>query len=590
MTDRSDEKPSLDQLTMVVLQKRFEAINREMAYSLARAGRSGVLNTALDFSCTMTDASFRTISAGQGLPIHTGAVHLVPAAVERRYGKDLRPGDCFINNSSYHGNTHCADVTLCSPVFFRGELMFYSIARAHFSDIGFPTPTTYGPMATDYYAEGIQLPCLRIQSGYVDNYELVELCKANIRAPEQFYGDYLATLGAVRTGERRAIELCERFGVDTVKAFLNQYQGYAGSIAKAEIGKLPARIITKTAMHDGVPGVGPAGFPVRATMSVLPEEGKIVIDLTDNIDCLPIGLNMSEATVTAGCVTAVLNMLGPDVPRASGAYDCIEIRMREGSAVGKPQFPAATSSATTNLAHILIDHLQAMFAELDASRGSAYGTVGNPAASPCVSGTDSRHGGRPFVNQIVLGYWGGPALAGYDGWLTYGSGTTQGMLSQSSIELVEQQQPIIVEMLELRPDSGGPGRWEGAHGSQCVFRARNDTVTFSVNSGGAQFPPAGAAGGSPGGATATWKITANGEREELPIFFDISLKPGERLISHSSGGGGFGNPKERDPEAIKRSVAEGLLSVERAASVYPQWSASGASATQVRSELLEIAS
>ncbi|MDG4889979.1 MULTISPECIES: hydantoinase B/oxoprolinase family protein [unclassified Mesorhizobium] len=563
----SDPSQTLDQLTMVVLQKRFEAINREMAYTLARTGRSGVLNTALDFSCTMTDARHRTVSAGQGLPIHTGAAHLVPKAVRDRYGDNVREGDCFINNSSYLGNTHCADVTLCAPVFFDGRLMFFSIARAHLSDIGFPTPTTYGSLCRDYYAEGLTLPCLRIQADYRDNFELVELCKANIRAPEQFYGDYLAMVGAVRTGERRAREMCERSGVETVLAFLDQYQEYASMMAKSAISRLPAATLSKRAMHDGVSEGFESGLPISATMTVDPTAGEITIDLTDNIDCLPIGLNMTEATVTASCLTAVLNMLGPDVPRASGSFDRVRIKMRENSAIGLPRFPAATSSATTNLAHILIDHIQAMFAEVTDTRGTAYGTVGNPASAPCVSGFDSRRQ-APFVNQMVLGYWGGPALAGHDGWLTYGSGTTQGMLSQSSVEVMEQQQPLIIEKLELRPDSGGAGEWEGAQGCDCVIRVRDDAVTFSVNSGGEQFPPAGVAGGLPGGQTRTWKRDLSGALSELPIFFDVTLRPGERLIAHGSGGGGFGDPGKRSREKIEKSISEGLLTEAHAARLY----------------------
>ncbi|QGY32954.1 hydantoinase B/oxoprolinase family protein [Pantoea cypripedii] len=557
----------LDPLTMIVLQKRFEAINREMAYTLARTGRSGVLNTALDFSCTMTDAQYRTVSAGQGLPIHTGAAHLVPQAILDRYGENIAEGDCFINNSSYLGNTHCADVTLCAPVFFAGKLVFYSIARAHLSDIGFPTPTTYGSLCSDHYAEGLTLPCLKIQTHYRDNPELIELCKANIRAPEQFYGDYLAIVGAVRTGERRAKEMCERFGVETVLAFLDQYQEYAASMAQAAIARLPAMQVSKTAMHDGVCQGYEQGLPVTATMLVDPEKGQITIDLTENIDCLPIGLNMTEATVIASCLTAVLNMLGPDIPRASGAFNQVQIKMRENSAIGIPRFPAATSSATTNLAHILIDHIQAMFAEVSPARGTAYGTVGNPASAPCVSGFDSRRQ-APFVNQMVLGYWGGPALAGHDGWLTYGSGTTQGMLSQSSVEVMEQQQPLIIEKLELRPDSGGVGEWEGAQGCDCVIRVRDDVVTFSVNSGGFQYPPAGVAGGLPGAQTRTWKKDTSGTLSELPIFFDITLQPGERLIAYGSGGGGFGDPKKRRSDKIEKSIRDGLLTVEHARAFY----------------------
>lgn len=559
----------LDMFEMVVLRRRFESVIRAMSNALAKAGRSGVLNTALDFSCTVTDRAFQSISAGQGLPVHTGAIHLIPQAVVTKYGEDsLRPGDCFANNSSYLGNTHCADFTLCSPVYYEGELVFFSIARAHFSDMGFPTPDTYAPLAVDYYAEGLMLPCVRIQREGKDVQDVVDICKANIRAPEMFFGDYQATLGAVRTGERLVKEICDEFGLQKVKIFLQQFQDYAESMAVAAINTLPQGTVTKEAFHDSVLEDYPDGIPVRATVTVHPAEGVIEIDLTDNIDNIPLGINMNEATVLACSMTAIMNILGPEVPRCSGAFRRVKVLMREGSAIGIPAFPAATCASTTNLAHVLIEHIQSMFSELRSDLGTGYGTIGHPASAPSVSGNDSRYGGRQFVNQIMLGYWGGPASQGHDGWLTYGSGTTQGMLWQSSVELVESQQPVLVEKLQIRVDSSGPGQWIGGGGASCSLKARSDTLRFVCNSGARVFPPEGAAGGLAGAPNLAWKRTLTGELVELPIFFDVEIKPGESLVSEGCGGGGFGNPLKRDPEAVALSVAKGLTTLERAQDIF----------------------
>ncbi len=554
--------------TVIVLRRRFESVVREMSNTLAKTGRSGVLNTALDFSCMVTDSYFQSLSAGQGLPVHTGAIHLIPQAVAEKFGDDIGPGDCFVNNSSYHGNTHCADFTLCSPVYYNGELVFYSVARAHFSDMGFPTPDTYAPLARDYYQEGLMLPCVRIQKAGRDVPEVIDICKANIRAPEIFYGDYLATLGAVRTGERRVLEICDEFGVEIVKQFLKQYQDYAETMAMEAILKLPSGSVSKEFHHDSVIPEYPDGIPVRAKLSVDAEAGRIEIDLRDNVDNLPLGINMNEATVLACCATAIMNILGPEVPRCAGALRPLNILMREGSAIGKPKFPAATCASTTNLAHILIEHIQSMFAELRPGLGTAYGTIGHPASAPVVSGTDSRYQDRPFVNQIMLGYWGGPASSGYDGWLTYGSGTTQGMLWQSSIEVTESQQPILIEKLEIRTDSFGPGEWMGGGGASCVMRARADTLRFTCNSGARRFPPAGTAGGSAGAPNLAWKQLSDGSLVELPIFFDVEVAPGEKLISEGCGGGGYGEPSKRDPEKVLKSVQAGLISADRARSIY----------------------
>lgn len=569
----TDEAPvkktqSIDIFRMVLLRRRFEAIIREMVDALFRSGRSGVLNTAMDFTCSVVDRELRSITTAIGLPIHAGAIELIAREVRRKFGDSVREGDCFVNNSGYHGNTHCGDFTLCAPVFIDGELAFYVIARAHLSDMGFPTPTTYGPLSRDVYEEGLQLPCLRIQRGFTDVEEVLDICRANIRAPEKFYGDYLACVAAVRTGEKALHRICGEHGFDVILDFLDQYQAYAESMAISAIRKLPAGRMEKEAFHDSDLPDYPDGIPVRARVTVDPEAAIVEVDLRHNIDNLPLGINMTESTTLASCRNAVLNVLGPDVPRCTGAYGRIRVLMREGAAVGKPRFPAGTSAATTNLTQILAPLVQSMFADLAYGLGAAFPTVGNPASCPTVSGNDSRYGGRAFVNQIIIGYWGGPAVHGHDGWLTYGASGSAGTLWQGSIEIIEQQQPVIVERLEIATDSGGAGQWEGGPGAHCAYRVRDDVMRMTVNAAGNTFPPQGVAGGLPGGRNEIWRIDANGVRSELPGFFDVVMSPGERLETRVCGGGGYGNPLDRDPDAVAYRVREGWISRERAETVY----------------------
>ncbi|MFO1170753.1 MAG: hydantoinase B/oxoprolinase family protein [Hyphomicrobiaceae bacterium] len=559
---------TVDPYTVVILRQRIEAIIREMVNALLKSGRSGVLNTALDFSCSLTDAKFQSVSVALGLPVHVGAIDLIPRAVAAKHGERLRPGDCYVNNSGYLGNTHCADFTLCVPVFHQGKLVFYTIARAHLGDMGFPIPSTYNPAARDVYEEGLMLPCVQIQREGHDIEGVVDICKANIRAPEQFYGDYLACLAAVRTGERRLMELCDRYGAETISRFLDEYQDHAERVTAQAIAELPAGRVTRTVRYDSELTQYPDGIPVTATLEVDPTAGRVTIDLTGNVDNLPLGINMTEATVLACCRMGTCNVLGPDVPRAAGAFRRITVKMRDGSAVGRPRFPAATSAATTNLCHLLAGHIQTLFADLKAGAGSAYGSVGLPGSCPVVSGRDPRRGDRPFVNQIIMGYWGGPAVGGEDGWLTYGSAASQGILWQSSVEIVEQQQPILIEELAIRQDSGGAGEFQGGPGSRVVMRPRFGPVRFAINAAAHDNPPEGVRGGAPGLPTRISKISTDGTATDLGITIDVTLQPGERLVSEACGGGGYGDPKVRAPERIRRDVADGLISSGKAASAY----------------------
>lgn len=559
---------AVDPFTMVILRRRFEAIIREMVNALLRSGRSGVLNTALDFSCSLTDAKFQSVSVALGLPVHVGAIDLIPRAVAAKHGGSIRPGDCFVNNSGYLGNTHCADFTLCAPVFHQGKLVFYTIARAHLGDMGFPIPSTYNPAARDVYEEGLMLPCVHIQRDWKDEASVVDICKANIRAPDQFHGDYLACLAAVRTGERRLGELCESFGIELIGRFLDDYQDYAERMAADAIADLPKGSVTRTVLYDSEIAEYPDGIPVTATLTVDPDAGRVTIDLSDNVDNLPLGINMTEATVLACCRMGTCNVLGPDVPRAAGAFRRIEVRMRDGAAIGRPKFPAATSAATTNLCHLLASHIQALYAELKDGAGSAYGSVGLPGSSAVVSGQDPRRGGRPFVNQIIMGYWGGPAVGGEDGWLTYGSAASQGILWQSSVEIVEQQQPILIEELAIRTNSGGAGEWQGGPGSRVVFRPRFGPVRFAINAAAHEHPPGGVRGGSPGAATRIWKIDRMGNKSDLGITIDVTLQPGERLLSEACGGGGYGDPAHRAEQLVARDLAEEWITPDHAAHAY----------------------
>lgn len=558
----------VDNFLMIVLRRRFEAIIRDMVNALFKSGRSGVLNTAMDFSCSLTDAKFQTVSVALGLPVHTGAIDLIPRVVAERYEGRMKPGDCIANNDGYLGNTHCADFTLCAPVFFGGKLRFYAIARAHFADMGFPTPTTYGATAFDRFQEGLQLPCVRIQQDYEDVPEVIDICKANIRAPEQFYGDYLACVAAVRTGERRLIELFEKYGAELVEEFMDQFQEYAERMAAEAIATLPKSTLSGTIYYDSDLKEYPNGIPVTAKIDIDPEAQMIRFDLTENVDNVPLGINLTESTTLASCRMSALNILGRDIPRCTGAFRRIEVKMREGAVIGKPKYPAATSAATSNLCSAFASHLHALFSQISGDYGSAYGNAGLPASSPVLSGRDPRNGGAEFVNQILMGYWGGPGVSGTDGWLTYGSASTQGMLWQSSVEVSERQQPIVIEELAMRVDSGGAGEFQGGPGARTVFYSHLAPVRIVYNSGAKDNPPLGVRGGKPGMGTRIRKVAADGTETDLPIYGDITLEPGERLISEGCGGGGYGDPARRDKARIAHHLKEGWITPEFASRQY----------------------
>ena len=217
---------TFDPTLLAVLANRFEAIVREMTQTLLRAGRSAAINIARDFSCSITTSvtgAHELLAAAEGLPVHIYGSHLQAEAMSSLHS-DLREGDAFLHNDPYLGNSHPADHTILVPIFCDGEHLFTSVAKAHLSDIGNALPTSYMPTARDVYEEGALLfPCVRIQQQYRDIDDIIRMCRLRIRVPEQWYGDYLAMLGAARVGERRITELVRKYGLATTKTFVREW-------------------------------------------------------------------------------------------------------------------------------------------------------------------------------------------------------------------------------------------------------------------------------------------------------------------------------------------------------------------------------
>jgi N-methylhydantoinase B len=557
----------IDPSTLAVLANRLDAICREMNNTLLRAGRSGVLTGARDFSCGVVTADDRLLASADGLPVHVLGLDRLTSAMNSLHS-DLQPGDAFLHNDPYLGNTHPADHTLLVPVFVEGAHLFTACAKAHQADCGNSRPTTYMPEARDVYEEGALIfPCVRVQRGYADVGDVIRMCQRRIRVPEVWYGDYLAALGAARVGERSLQRLCAKYGVDVVRAFIEEWFDYSERRMGDAIGRLPSRTLIGESTHDPYPGL-PEGLRVRVSVEIDAQSRTIVVDTRDNPDCLPIGLNQSETCATSNVIIGVLNSLGADVPRNAGSFRRLEVRLRENCVVGIPVHPSSCSMATTNLSERLINATQRAFAELGDGFGLAEGAMGMPPSYAVISGVDRREGGRSYVNQIFLGSGGGPGAPTIDGWPTYFQPDAAGVEYRDSVEVDEQRYPFVVWEQRLIADSGGAGRQRGAPGSRFVMEPVGGPMRVAYSAEAHHHPPRGVRGGRDGSPSAVRIIGSDGEERDLPLVGEVDLKPGERIVGITCGGGGYGEVRERDPEAVMRDYVEGLISPEAARDVY----------------------
>jgi N-methylhydantoinase B len=569
MQNTSETSPAMrgDPLLMAVLKSRFEAIVREMTLVVMRASRSAVIKNARDFSCALLTYDHRIVSTENALPIHVASMNLVTAPITELFD-DIRPGDIFLNNSPYHGSTHHADMTLAIPVYFGGQPLFWAMALSHHADTGAPVPTTYLPFAKTVYEEGIHFPCVRIARDYKPIADVIRIGVTRNRVPDLWLGDLNAQIGACKTAERRLIELMEKYGQPAIEDFIEDWFDYGARMAIAEIRKLPAGTYRYETRHDPVPGVAEEGIPVRVEVTVDPEAGMVTVDVRDNVDNVPGGLNLTENTCTGACRMSVFNNLAAAMPHNHGSASRVKVLMREGSVVGKPRYPVGTSVATTNVNDRLISAGSCAFSGMGAPFGQAEGGQHLPVGIGVVSGFDPFKNNQPYVNQVFVAYAGGGARHGHDGWLTYCGPANGGMINLDSVEVDEAMYPFVIESRGVEPDTQGFGEFEGSPGVGGVFYPVGHAMTVVYAADGSIFPPKGVLGGLPAAPTRSQKIGPDGRMIDLPAFNAEVCADGEKMSFLAGGGGGYGDPGKRSPERVLKTINRGWLSPEKAAEIY----------------------
>ena len=229
------------------------------------------------------------------------------------------------------------------------------------------------------------------------------MIKYRNRIPEMWYGDYIAQIGSLRIAETRTLEMCEKYGIETLRTFVDQWQEYGKDRMVAEIKKLPKGEWGGEVCHDPIPDLVPEGIRLKARVAIDPEEGYITVDLRDNLDSIPCGMNLGEATTIGGVLAGILYNLDPTIPHNDGAFSRIKILMKDGGVIGKPKFPVGTSICTTNVADRLVSLIQSTIAKMGPPYGIAEGCTSMSAASAVVSGTDWRRNNAPFINPAHYG-------------------------------------------------------------------------------------------------------------------------------------------------------------------------------------------
>lgn len=564
-----DQNVQFDPYMTAIISNRIDGIIREMTNTLLKAARSGVINGARDFSCSICTGDNRLLASAEGLPIHIFGSHMQTQAMCDFAEGDLKEGDCYLHNDPYSGNTHAGDHTYLVPVFIEGEHLFTAVAKAHQADIGNALPTTYMAGAKDQYAEGALIfPAVRIQRDYRMIDDVVRMCRSRIRVPGQWYGDFLAGIGSARIAERRLKELCAKYGKDEIKAYIQNWFTYSEQRMVQAIKALPKVTLRNFGAHDPFGELLPDGIPLNVSIEIDPEAAMIDIDLTDNIDNVDCGFNESEACTSASTITGIFNALDSSVPRNFGSFKRIRLKLRDGCVAGRPKFPHSCSVATTNVADRLVNIVQSAFAQLGEGWGLAEGGLGMGAGCAVVSGKDHRVGDAEFVNQLFLANAGGPGSPHADGWITYGLPVAAGLMYRDSVEVDELKHPIHVRYLRTIAGTGGAGKFRGAPAMEVAYGPKEHVMDVIWPCDGTIYPPKGVRGGGEGLRCQHFKVSSNGHREELPNIAVLKIRKDEYVCGNQAGGGGYGNPLERDTKRVLHDVLERYETLQRAFDIY----------------------
>jgi N-methylhydantoinase B len=565
------QAPARDVVALAVMTNRMEGAVRKMTNTLFRTARSTLLNTARDFSCCVVTANHELLVMAESLPIHVMSGPDLMSRWLAEYHPHPKRGDAYLHNSPYHGNSHAGDHCVMVPVLDDdGRHRATALVKAHMADIGNAEPTTMTATARDVYEEGALIfNCMKVQEDYRDIEDVIRLCQARIRVPEDWYGDYMGMVGAARVGERELQKVGDEVGWDAFDAYVSDWLDYSEERIRATIRALPAGRRTGQDLHDPVPLPGvEEGVELSATVTVDPGAGEIEIDLRENPDCLPCGLNLTESTSTTSALIGVFNSIDHTVPRNSGSARAINVLLRENCCVGIPVHPASCSLATTGLAERLGAIVQRTLAEFKDGMGMAAPGPECPPATASLSGRDPRHGDAPFVDMMILGNSGGAPHARGDGWLTNGETSDGGSMMRDSTEVLELLRPIRVWADQIVPDTGGDGRFRGAPSLYVEYGPVDTRLEVLYAADGTINPALGARGGESGALLRPFMRKTDGVVVGLEPWGHVILEPGETIISISSAGGGYGPALERDPERVRHDVAEGWVTVQRGRDTY----------------------
>jgi len=547
----------MDPILVQILRNKIGSLVEEMHYHFYRSGYSTIIRESRDFSCVILDRDGRLIIAPP-MFFHAPVYRHLVGTILRLYRPDeIKDGDVFVSNHPYEaGMPHVSDMAFIAPIFADGRLVGFSGSIAHKADVGGTVPGSTSATATEMYHEGLLVPPIKIWAEGRPLPDIERIILTNSRQPVLMRGDIHAQIAATRMGVDRVRQLCARFGADKLTgAFAAILKGAADELRTA-IGRLPDGTSSAEGYLDS-DGID-VDKPIKLAVTVTIKDGMAHFDFT-NCDPQARGpVNLRPPMAEACVFYALIGSLGPDIAYNDGMRDAVRIKYAPHTIVNADPPGPVSSYQMVNLA--LADVLLEALAHFNPSRALAH-----CGASSALSIAWSK--GRPGqINQqyeIAGSAYGGGM--GHDG--ATGAATHLSNLHTTPIEVLESEFPCRITRFDIVPDSGGAGRWRGGLAVQREYELLEDaTVIRRFNK--TKFPPKGVDGGK-AGARARFVVRTGTDKEfETKASARVEMFSGERFLLQSAGGGGYGDPRQRDRAALAHDLAEGYVTKEAATRDY----------------------
>jgi N-methylhydantoinase B len=543
---------TVDPITVSVIQHRLHAIVAEMGEAMLRTSYSQILNSSRDFSTAICDPGGRLVAQAEHVPIHVGALPWAVQSVAAFFGDRVRPGDVFLLNDPYHGNNHLPDLTAFVPVFAGGRLVFWSINRSHQSDIGGATHGAYNPGATEIFQEGLRITPLRLYDGGALREDVLQMLATNVRHPRDFRGDLAAMIGSARVGERRLQALLDEYGLERTLAGVEAVLDSAERRTRACIAEWRDGVYRGEAFLDD-DGRGHRDIWIRAI--VTKRGSDLTVDLRDCHPQVDSFINSSYANMRAAVGMALAYLIDPDIPKNDGTFRPLTVLAREGT-VAWARPPAPVTLCTNHCAQEIGEAIIKALSRACPERAMAgWGRRFRIA----LQGRHPRTG-RPFIWHMFQARPGGGASSAGDGWPTAGEWQAAGGIKFGSIEVTEARFPLFFRRHEFRPDSGGDGRYRGGVGAVLEFVVETEEPALANTAGdGVRYGACGMAGGRDG-LPHRYRLLSNGRVRVLRTKeVGVPVQPGDVFLIESGGGGGWGDPRRRAPEARAADLENGFV-------------------------------